>query len=131
MDVQAAQTNAEVAGKTTVEVGKVFGAAGVDGLILYAIVLFAAFMFILSLLLVWVAFRAMARKDAELTAALAAKDKLNAEQTNSFIAAADRLGDALNAMAVATATQTAVQGGNQNILARIDGLLTRLDRVPS
>lgn len=116
---------AKTAGQTTVEVGKVFGAAGVDGLILYALVLFA----VLQLLLVFFAFRAMARKDAELTSALAAKDRLNAEQTAAFIASADRLGDALNAMAVATATQTAVQGGNQNTLARLEGLLTRLDRV--
>lgn len=113
---------AGAAGKAAVEVGQVFAKGGTDGLILYALILGTFLMFLVAIAAVWFSHRAHTVKDRQMADALAAKDKLNAEQTAAFIASADRQSDALTRLAEATATQTAVQAAQTGTLARIEGL---------
>lgn len=80
-------------GQATVEVGRVFGAGGADGLILYASVLSAFFLFLTLGLTLWLNHR-------ERTAR--AKDQL--DQSSAFATAADKSAEAMKELATAIAS---------------------------
>jgi H+/gluconate symporter-like permease len=113
----------------TVDVGRVFQAGGTDGLILYALIFGTILMTFVAVLTVWLAFRSIAAERKTNAEALAKKDQLNHEQTQSFIASADRTAIAIGALAVSTATQTSVQAGQTQVLARMEGTDARLQAL--
>jgi cbb3-type cytochrome oxidase subunit 3 len=115
--------------KATVDVGRIFGEGGTDGLILYALLIGTLLMALVAVLSVWLAFRSIAKEREANATALAKKDQLNYDQTQSFVAAADRQSIALNALAVSTATQTSVQANQTNTLARMEGVGARIEAL--
>ncbi len=102
-------------GKSTVEVGKIFGQTS-DGLVLYALLLGTMLVTFIALMVIWFTFRA-----------LAAERAVNAAQTKLFVDSSNRQADALMQLAVATATQTQVQSGQNMTLARVEGYLARVN----
>jgi cbb3-type cytochrome oxidase subunit 3 len=132
MAAQAPSTGAvQEAGKAAVDVGHIFGQGGTDGLILYALILGTFLMFIVALGAVWLAFRSIAAERRTNAEAFAKKDELNNQQTQAFVASADRTAAAISALAVSTATQTSVQAGQTQILARMEGATHRVETLLS
>lgn len=119
----------------TVETGRVFQTGGIDGLVLYALVLSTFLMFLITLGTVWFAFRALDKKTRLNNDAFAKKDALNADQTKGFIESMDRTASSLSALAVAVSGDLQERAATAVTLARMEGtdaelkaLLSRLDR---
>jgi hypothetical protein len=110
------------AGQAAVEVGRVFGEGGTDGLILYALILATFLMFLALVIITIYSFRAIGKMQT--TAA---------EQTKAFADASDTVAEALRELASSIAAQAAADGAHQsslgNILGRCESVLSRLEPV--
>lgn len=104
----------------TVEVGRIFGQGGTDGLILYALILCTFLMFLVAVASVWLSHRQSERSRSAHTTAFAEKDKI-------FTDALNRVAESLSALAVAQASRAGEDAGQSAILARIEGTMARVD----
>lgn len=106
----------------TVEVGRVFGGGGTDGLILYALILSCFLMFLALIAVLILAFRAINRRDT-----------MFASQSSEFADASRETAKALTALATATATKESSDIAYRTTftatLARVEGVLARLDQA--
>jgi hypothetical protein len=121
----------------TVETGRVFSGGGIDGLILYALVLSTFLMFLVAVAAVWLGHRSATRKTELTNSAFAAKDSLNADQTRMFIESMDRTAAAVSSLAVSVASDLPERAAQAATLARIGetdveirALLAQLNRAP-
>lgn len=121
----------------TVETGRVFSGGGIDGLILYALVLSTFLMFLVAVAAVWLGHRSATRKTELTNAAFAAKDALNVDQTRMFIESMDRTAAAVSSLAVSVASDLPERAASAATLARmgetdveIRALLAKLNRAP-
>jgi cbb3-type cytochrome oxidase subunit 3 len=120
-----ASTTGEIT-RATVDVGRVFGAGGTDGLILYALVLSNFLMFIVVIAVIFWTFRYIARSQQNSAAAFAEKDRANADQTKAFTAAVDRTTDAINRFTGTFAADMQERAGQSIILSRLERTDTEL-----
>lgn len=125
----------EVAG-ATVEAGRVFSSGGIDGLILWAMILGTFLMFLVAAFAVWIAFRshnlafkAMEAQRVSNGEIFARKDDLNQEQTKMFIESVDRTGSAVQALAVAMASMVQEHQGFGLVMARVEGTDRRIEAL--
>jgi hypothetical protein len=106
--------------QTTVEVGRVFGAAGTDGLILYALFLGTLMMAVILGWVLWLNHRERTR---------AASDLLT--QSTTFAAASDKTAEASKEVASALASSASADMTFKQtlipIVQRLDERLTRLE----
>lgn len=110
----------------TVEVGRVFGQGGTDGLILYALVLSTFLMFLIAVAAVLMGYRAIEKKTRMSNDAFAKKDEVNAEQTKMFIASMDRTAAAVGSLSVSVANDLQERAATAAVLARIEGTDQRM-----
>lgn len=120
-----ASTTGEIT-RATVDVGRVFGAGGTDGLILYALVLSTFLMFIVAIAAIVFCFRYIHRSQVTNAKAFADKDAWNAEQTKTFTAAVDRTTDAINRFTGTFAADMQERAGQSVILSRLERTDTEL-----
>lgn len=120
MNVQVPATPTESVGRATVEVGRVFGNGGTDGLILYALILATFLMFLAIVIVATLCFRAIARKDAN-----------SAEVAKAFAEASNDSAGALRELATTIAAQGATDAAHRLsatvTLSRIESVLSRVD----
>lgn len=123
---------AEVA-DTTVEIGRIFGQNGTDGLILYAFVLAIFLMFLVAIATAWFAFRTIDKRSRLNNAAFAEKDKAQAALTQIVVDALDRVAVAQNALAVSVAGDLQERQTTAATLARMEGtdqqLIALIERI--
>lgn len=119
----------ETVTKGVTDVGHIFGQGGTDGLILYALLIGSFFLFIISIVLLVVVFRYLARAQKATADAFAVKDAVNAEQTKLFIASADRTAQAINNFTATLATDVQERSAHGIVLARVEGTDRRLETL--
>lgn len=106
----------EGAGKTAVDVGRVFGQGGTDGLILYALVLSTSFLFIVLVIVIWVHSRERTKAHSDCTA-----------QAQDFAQAAAAQAEASKEVATAVASSASANMTFQQLMAsRLDALERRI-----
>lgn len=110
----------ETVAKATVEVGRVFGNGGTDGLILYALILATFLMFLALIVVLMLAFRAINRRD-----------QMFADQSAMFAGASKENAEALTKLSTAIVSKEATDGAYRSALtgtlARVESQLARLD----
>lgn len=123
--------------QATVDVGRVFGQGGTDGLILYALVLSTFLMFIVAVAAVWMGYRSNEKRTRMTNEAFEKKDAINQDQTRMFIESMDRTATAVGGLAVSVANDLQERAATAAVLARIErtdgeiiSLLRTLNRVP-
>lgn len=124
-------------GDQAVEVGRVFAQGGIDGLVLYALILATFLMFIVAISAVIIGYRAAERKAKINAEAFAKKDQLNNDQTKMFVESLDRVAGTISALSVSIAGDLQERAATAAVLARMEGtdndlrhLLTKLNNVP-
>lgn len=110
----------EQAGKTVVDVGSIFGSAGTDGLILYALILGTLLMFLMGASTIFFLLRA-----------LRSQSELCGKQSERFSQATETVGEAMRELATAIASKSSADNAHQTsiiaIMARMEGVLGRLE----
>lgn len=112
--------------KATTETGRIFQSGGIDGLVLFALILGTFLMFLVAIGAVWWGHRSSTKKTELTNAAFEAKDKQMEALTNSFIASMDRTAAAVSALSVSVANDLQERAATGAVLARIEGTDQRM-----